>query len=342
VALGWSARRAIAGGRLSPALTLIIATAIGTMLWRQALHARSAGFEDFVVRPAVRAPINAKSVAVDYLREATRAEPARGIGMRGNFFGGWTGVYGLESTFGPDALVNTYYRELTGMLPGVERAWEWRLYLEPQNVAVARRSLDALNVRYYLDYQSDQGMMGRALKLIKTADLDIYESPTAWPRAFFTDRIAVYDIPAQFVDQIGKGDGRPFAAAQRSDLVTGAGATLNQLSRELATRTITPATAYKLTGNTTSFNVRASGPGVVVLSETFFTDDFRATINGQAAPVVRVNHAFKGVTIDAAGDYRIVFRYWPKNFSRDLALAGLGALLLAGSLFVALRRARVA
>ncbi|HUR58412.1 MAG TPA: hypothetical protein VM029_11920 [Opitutaceae bacterium] len=342
VALGWSARRALTAGRLSPALTLVMATAIATMLWRQGLHARSAGFEDFVVRPAARAPFHAKSVAVDYLREATRAEPARGMGMRGNFFGGWTGVYGLESTFGPDALVNTYYRELTGMLPGVERAWEWRLYLEPQNVAVARRSLDALNVRYYLDYQSDQGVMGRALKLIKTADLDIYESPTAWPRAFFTDRIAVYDVPAQFVDQIAKGDGRPFAAAQRGDLVTGAGATLNQLSREMATRTVAPATAYKLTGNTTAFSVHAAGPGVVVLAETFFADDFRATINGKDAPVVRINHAFKGVTLDAAGDYRIVVRYWPRNFTRDLALAGLGALLLAGSLAFALRRERVA
>ncbi len=337
VALAWAARRALVGGRLTPALTIIMAGCIAVMLWRHGLHARSTGFEEFVVRPAARAPIHAPSATVDFLREATRLEPARGMGMKGNFFGGWTGVHGLESTYGPDALVNPYYRELTGMLPGVERAWEWRLYLEPKNADQARRSLDALNVRYYLDLKSDQGLMGRTFKLLKTADLDIYESPTAWPRAFFTDRLAVYEQAPDFVAQITNGDGRPFAAVQRSDLAAGASTGLKSIADDLATREVVPGSSYRLTGNTTSFNVRAPGPGVVVLAETFQPEDFRATINGSDAPVVRLNHTFKGLRVDHAGDYRITFRYWPKNFSRDLALAGLGALLFAGSWFLARR-----
>ena len=79
-----------------------------------------------------------------------------------------------------------------------------------------------------------------------------------------------------------------------------------------------------------------------MLTETLWPGDFRVEVNGRRASIVRVNHAFKGVVIDAAGDYRISFRYWPRNFWRNLMLCGLGAALLAGSLALVLRPARPA
>jgi hypothetical protein len=51
-----------------------------------------------------------------------------------------------------------------------------------------------------------------------------------------------------------------------------------------------------------------------------------------------LNHAFKGIAVGAAGEYRVRFRYWPKNFPRNLTLAGLGAVLAAASLFGGMRR----
>src|SRR5690606_38391179 len=94
---------------------------------------------------------------------------------------------------------------------------------------------------------------------------------------------------------------------------------------------------YRLTENTTAFDVHASSPGVVVLNEAFWRGDFRAEINGVRAPVLRLNHAFKGVLIEAPGDYRVSFRYLPRKFPRNLLLCGIGAALLGGSLFLALR-----
>jgi hypothetical protein len=220
----------------------------------------------------------------------------------------------------------------------IARPWGWDLGVDPTDLPAVRPFFDALNVRYYLDLHSDQAVMGRALKLVQTADLDVYESPTAWPRAFFTDRLALYDEPGNLVETIRHGDGRPFAAAQRSQL-TDERALLG-LPRGLTDRTVTPATNYRLTENTTSFDVHASGPGVVVFNEVFWAGDFRADINGKKAPIVRINHAFKAVLLDAAGDYHITFRCVPKNFPRNLALCGLGALLLAGSLGLAVRRPR--
>jgi hypothetical protein len=299
------------------------------------------GFDTYTGHVTDRVNFHAKSPAMEFLRDAQRREPSRGFGFHGNFHPGWTGAYGLETIHGPDALVNPFLRELiTAAIanPAIERWWDWRIYVDVANAAIARPLFDVLNVRYYLDLQSDQGVLGKALKLVKTADLDIYESPTAWPRAFFTDRLDTYDRPEEFIEKIRAGDGRPFAVAQRPDLARTPA--LLAIPRGLAERTVAPATDYVLTENSTTFTVRAKSAGVVVLNEVFWPGDFRADVNGKKSPVLRLNHTFKGVTVDAPGDYRITLRYVPKNWPRNLALFATGAVLLALSLVFALRRPR--
>ena len=333
--------RACGRRTLTAASALLLALCVTVLLWRTALHATAVGFDPYIDRPTVRVNFQAKSDSMEFLRAAQRREPSRGFGLHGNFFPGWTGVYGLETIHGPDALVNPFLRELvTGFIanPAIERWWDWRLYVDVANVGVARPLFDALNVRYYLDLQSDQGVLGRSLHLVKTADLDIYESPTAWPRAFFTDRLETYDRPEEFIQKIRDGDGRPFAVAQRDDLARTPA--LLALPRGLADRTVAPASDYRLTENSTTFTVHARSAGVIVLTEVFWPGDFRAEINGRKAPVLRLNHAFKGVTVDGPGDYRVALRYVPKNWPRNLSLCALGAALLALSLWFALRPSR--
>ena len=336
-----TAHRAFARRRLTAASALLLALCTLVFLWRTGLHAPAVGFDPYTGHLTDRVNFHAKSEAMAFLRAAQTREPARGFGFHGNFHPGWTGAYGLETIHGPDALVNPFMRELvTAALaqPGIERWWDWRLYVDVAHAALARPIFDALNVRYYLDLQSDQGVLGRALTLVKTADLDIYESPTAWPRAFFTDRLDTYDRPEEFIEKLRTGDGRPFAAAQRPELARTPA--LLALPRGLTDRTVTPASAYVLTENSTTFTVRAPAAGVVVLNEVFWPGDFRAEVNGQKSPVLRLNHTFKGVTVDAPGDYRITLRYVPKNWPRNLALCATGAVLLLLTLVLALRPAR--
>ena len=336
-----TAHRAFARRRLTAASALLLALCTLVFLWRTGLHAPAVGFDPYSGHVTDRVNFHAKSDAMEFLRAAQTREPARGFGFHGNFHPGWTGAYGLETIHGPDALVNPFMRELvTSALaqPGIERWWDWRLYVDVAHAALARPFFDALNVRYYLDLQSDQGVLGRALRLVKTADLDIYESPTAWPRAFFTDRLDTYDRPEEFIEKLRTGDGRPFAAAQRPELARTPA--LLALPRGLADRTVTPASAYVLTENSTTFTVRAPSAGVVVLNEVFWPGDFRAEVNGKKSPVLRLNHTFKGVTVNAPGDYCITLRYVPKNWPRNLALCATGAVLLLLSLVLALRPAR--
>ena len=44
--------------------------------------------------------------------------------------------------------------------------------------------------------------------------------------------------------------------------------------------------------------------------------------------------------VNAAGEHRVTLRYWPRDLSRDLTLAGIGLILLAASLLLTLRRER--
>lgn len=332
-------RRAFRRRALTPAAAIVLVGCLVVLLWRHGMHAPAVGYDEFTSRPTVRTTFRARSQAMDLARTLHAREPARGFGLRGNFFPGWTGVYGLETVHGPDALVNPWLRELIGV-SGVERIWDWRLYVDASNVAGARPFFDALNVRLYFDRHSDQGALGKTLQLVQTADLDVYQSPTAWPRAFFTDRIEMYREPPELIAKIRDAAGRPFAAAQDTDAE--AVAALARVPRDAVSRAVAPAKDYRFTENTTSFTVRANGPGVIVLNEAYWPRDFRAESNGHRAPVIRLNHAFKGIVVDAPGEYRVTFRYWPAHFTRNLLLSALGAALLAVSLFFALRPARTA
>ncbi|MEY4005565.1 MAG: hypothetical protein RLZZ221_1661, partial [Verrucomicrobiota bacterium] len=323
--------------RLTAASGLAIAGCTILLLWRHGAHDSALGFEDFVNRPARRADFHARSEAMETARATQTTTPARGYGFHGNFFAGWTGVYGLEGVHGPDALVNPFVRELMGA-SGVTRMWDWRFYAEAREAENVRPFFDALNVRHYFDLASDQGLLGRALRLVRTADLDVYESPTAWPRAFFSDRVVTYATPAELAARFRASAGRPFAAIQKDDHP--AQGALSAVPRAESGATVNPATGYRLSVNSTSFTVRANGPGVIAVLEAHWPGDFRATINGREADVIRVNHAFNGIVVNAAGEHRVTLRYWPRDLSRDLTLAGIGLILLAASLLLTLRRER--
>ena len=154
-------------------------------------------------------------------------------------------------------------------------------------------------------------------------------------QAFFTDRLDSYVDPADLMKKLLASNGQPFASVPQDEILKQPA--LQRLGRTVATGTVAPATNYRLTENTTSFQVRASGPGVAVLTEAWWPDSFRATVDGRRVPLLRVNHAFKGVLIDAAGDHQVTIWYWPRNFLRKLVLSGSGMVLFALSLFFGLR-----
>jgi hypothetical protein len=317
------ARRILTRG--PTAATLIFAlTCMLVMLWRHGWHA-GVGFEGRVVAPAARADFNAQSPAITALRADQKNEPSRAFGFHGNLFPGWNDVYRLEGLNGPDALINPHYRELIEACDFV-RIWDWRIYQEIGTYAPLRPFYDFLNVRHYLDYHSGQPALATLFTKIFDGDLDVYRSESVWPRAFFTDRLATYATAKDVTKLIAAGDGRPFAAMQASDP-----AIRRDIPATIATRTVTPARNYRLTTNTTAFDIEASGPGLVALSEAWLPHDFRVTLNGERVHYLRLNHAFKGVFIPTAGHHHLEFTYRPQRFTLAVNLAILGLVLLGFS-----------
>ena len=310
----------------TPPTALLGLLGLTLLCWRFGWHA-NAGWPDFVHSARDRASFSTPSPAVE-AAHADRTAPARAVGVGGNLFPGWTAAIGVESISSPDALMSPYHREFVEAT-GLTRVWDWRIVITSDTVGEHRPIYDFLGVSYYFDRRIDQ-RLASTMEPVEAADLEVYRNPAAWPRAFFTDAVAEYETPAQFAALLRQQDGRPFAAMDRREA---RGSKAAPYRRPLAQRTVVPASDYALTTNRTAFTIEAPRAGLAVLQEAYWPGGFRATINGQPAPVLRLNHLFKGIVVSSAGTHRIEFTYRPHLFSLSLGAAAVGAALLLGLLF---------
>ena len=310
-------------------LWVMLLVGVPLLLCRHAQY-RHFPFERYVFEPGPRVDLHAPSPAVA-LVDAQRTAPGRVAGFDSVLYASYNAALRWEGVYGVDAVRSAYYHELSAVLK-LERVWNWDW---PNREAESRdlvRKYDFYNVTHWLATHRDGPHPLEGLELLGQADLDVYASPTAWPRAFYTDRVLTYATPADIAPLIVGGDGRPFAALQQGAPRPA------QVPGTPAGREMRPARDYRLEPNATTFTVEAPAPGVAVLAETYYLDDFKVTVNGQTADYFRVNHAFKGVALPAAGTYVISFRYWPEHLTAALWAAGIGLVLTAGGLIWLARR----
>jgi hypothetical protein len=269
-----------------------------------------------LIQPRHRVQLVLDSPAVTAVHLAA-ADPARITGFDAILMPGSQAFYQLEGIGGADALEVPVYRELLDA-SGVRRS-SWITSVAAADADRLSPLLDMLNVGFFLA-PSDSNLPGFNDLPVRRADrLRVWQRTTTWPRAFFVDRLTTYSDPAHLVRKAGLWR-IPFAAVQ-SDAQS-------NVDLPPSDMIIVPADRYRLTGNTTSFRVRSPKAGVVVLSETFVPNDFRATLNGRRVRYFRVNHAFKAVRIPSAGDWYVTFEYRPYHWNLSLGLAVVGLLFL--------------
>ncbi|MEY2518443.1 MAG: hypothetical protein QOF24_202 [Verrucomicrobiota bacterium] len=338
LALPWLGRAII---RRSPLLVLAVPLALLCLIglhWRHGLQLNTGitQIDDYVVNPAPRLDLSAPSSALNAIEN--EGGVFRTVGFGTVLFPGYNGIPGVESIYGPDPLVSPYYHELL-LAGGVKQDWSWRWIVERSSLKANLPLYNLLNVRYFLDMPDYVRPTGPASDRPRW-DLDISKNDGAWPRAFFADKVRTYDRLEQFLEMLRQADSHPFAAVQSGD-VTGvpAEASASRESNNANPATISPARDYHLTSNTTTFTIDAPAPGVAILTETYVAGDFSVRVNGAPANYFRVNHAFRGVNLPAAGKYLISYSYWPKHFTASLLMAVLGALLLGGWMIATFRRA---
>lgn len=282
-------------------------------------------FDFYVRNPKTRTDLrHLTSPALEAVRKAS-VEPGRVFGLGGIMVPGFNAALGFETISGPDALMNPAMLRLVDTL-GFKRIADWRVMVKPENFASMHRALDMLNVRYIFDAPGKESSAIPGTKVIGASDLTVFESETAWPRAFFTDTIVPYNGGEEFRRLVEEGDGRPFAA-QPAPLQ----AKMPLPARNPAQRVVQPARNYRLTNNTTSFEIDAPTAGVAVLMEANVEDDILAYVDNEPTPCLPINHAFRGVLLPKPGHHVVKFEYWPEVLDRalNLALVGLVALALA-------------
>ena len=74
--------------------------------------------------------------------------------------------------------------------------------------------------------------------------------------------------------------------------------------------------------------LRMETPGLVVLAD-LWDIGWQAYLNGRRVPILRANHAVRGVVVPA-GSGTLEFRYAPASFAWGLRLAALGGIALLG------------
>lgn len=332
LALPWLIRSVLCRSSLSFLAVPLAALCFLAIHWRHGMHAAThlPGIDYFVMNPEVRTDLQARSPALEYLRQKEGA--FRTVGFGNTFYPGYNTLMGLESIYGTDPLINPYYRELL-LAGGVELIWTWRWVVEKDNLATTLPLYRLLNNRFYLEPPSQVSNL--PLKPHAGLDLMVYEDEAAWPRAFFVDKVDSYGKLKDFVHLIRSGDGQPFAAIQKGTEAAGVEVSAG------GPRHVVAAQNYRLSANQTRFTIQAPGPGVVVLTEAYLPGDFRVKLNGRPAEYFRVNHAFRGVKIPQAGVYEISFAYWPAHFTASLLMSAGGLALLAAWLLVVFRRRKI-
>lgn len=320
--------------RHSAAVTwfLVACAAWVTMHFRHGMHLVT-NFDIYTMNPKTRLDIRQVPSPAIQLITKMSTEPVRVSGID------WTMtstnvLTRFEAIDGADALQNPAMRELTTAI-GLRDVWAWRLLVLRQDFGKVHRGLDMLGVRFYLD-KLGRGTELPGLRLLGGTDLDALESETAWPRAFFTDSVLGYREVSELKRLINEGDGRPFVVMLATDR-----ARLPLPPADFVQRKVVSAHGYRLTQNSTTFEIEAPTPGVAVLGEAWLPGDIQATLDGEPVEVLRVDHAFRGVLIKQPGHHVVKFRYWPAVLDKALWLALAGALGLLGSIWVFVRRPRV-
>jgi len=305
------------GAALSATTAMVGAFAIGALFFRHGQHLQMGAADDYVFNPTVRADLAAKSPAIEWVT-AHLDEPARVSGVNHSLFSGFLSTYGLEGIGGPDALVNRAYRELVE-IKGLADPGDWMFKLTIETFRTKRSFLDFLGLRYVVA-ESYEPLADAGYTPVASLDLNIWESDTAWPRAFFANRLVPYATTADFLRLVDENAAGPFAAVEESEekrLTTPLDAS--------APLVAVAATRYKLTSNSTAFEIDAPTPGFAVLQETYEADNFKVTLDGVEVPYFKVNFAFKGIAIPTAGKHRVEMRYRPRYFSLSLVAMALGA-----------------
>ncbi len=225
-----------------------------------------------------------------FLREHTGGEPVR-MASGGLLSGGNNAamVFELADITGNTPLQLADVATFAAEMPS------WRLW-------------QLLNVRYVLDTR-DIDSAGLARRF-EADGVKVFEVTDPFPRAWLAHRLV-------------RGDDWRALAEDSFDLKTTA-----LVAKPVAVAETDAADSVTVTGAKAGFlalDVSAGGDGLLVVSE-IWDAGWRATVDGQPAPIIRADGVLLGVPV-SAGTHAVTLRYQPEAFRRGVFLSAVGLLI---------------
>jgi hypothetical protein len=189
---------------------------------------------------------------------------------------------------------------------------------------VALRALGLLSVTDVLQHPTDELVHERGLRLTYAGrDGRIYENQLALPRAFVVDRQVVAHGGEEALRTVLGGRFHPREAVVTERSIPG----VSKAGPAIAAGAARPAIPARLTtyhDERAVVDVKSSG-GVLVLTDTWYPG-WKATVDGRAATIHRVDYLLRGVALPP-GRHRVEFRYDPMSW-RVGALVSVAALVV--------------
>jgi hypothetical protein len=231
---------------------------------------------------------------------------------------------GLPDVRGYDGVDPAAYVSLLDLAaaPGVSRyeyaRTQWfppRVNIGLPNKLVLPPVLNLLGVRYMI-FRGDPPP--QLTPPFRSFDYWALVNDAALPRVFVPRRVEIEANDTLRLQKLGAPDFDPQAVAYAERLVElpAASAGVAKITAEVPTRITVTA--------------QMETPGLIVLADRW-DKGWAAYLNGSDVPILRVNHALRGV-VAPAGESTIEFRYEPASFAWGLKFALLAAVTLGAML----------
>jgi len=319
---------------------------IGLLQVRNGMHLMTGidFVDNYVCNPPARGDYSLPSDAMLFIGNTITHDdhPVRVIGERQMLFPGYNKRLGVESIVSGEPLRSKDYENLLDAVDYPDVGWGWLRLIEGSQFASRSRGLDLLGIGYVV---ADAGStFPKDMDLVYQGDMNVWQRKSVWPRGYFVNKVVSISKESDWNQILSDPNHQPFAAVEvrQSSLSKRGSSNGNFNSFSLSNRRIVNADAlvndnsyevvaghdFVLSGNSTTFSIDAKGPGMIVLSETYYPGDFIAKLNGKEVDYVRVNIASKGIWVEQAGKYKVSFTYRPEKLIPSLFICLLGLLFL--------------
>ena len=187
-----------------------------------------------------------------------------------------------------------------------------RASLTPQGNVRLSPIMDMFAVQYVVGRESP---ISNTVPVFQSPDYWVLANPTALPRAYIPQRVETLTNSLERLRKLTAPSFDPREVAYVESPIDLPGPCRGQadIVEEIPTRVV--------------ISAKMQTPGLVVLAD-LWDRGWRVYLGGKPAPILRTNHAIRGVEVPA-GELRLEFRYQPASFAWGLRLAALGGGLLA-------------